>query len=107
LGLWVYFWTLCALVWVLKTCGLMVGKDCVIDSTIIDAFSSSNPQAGWSFSKRFGYKAHLLLCRDRLLSLMVLLSPANRNDAPWAIPLMWLAQGLFGFAVQVVGADAA
>ena len=107
LGLWTYFWTFCALIWVLKTRGLIVGKDWVIDSTIIDAFSASDPQAGWSFSKRFGYKVHLLLCRDSLLPLMVLLSPANRNDAPWAIPLMVLAQRLFTFSVQVVRADAA
>jgi hypothetical protein len=107
LGLWTYFWTFCALVWVLKTRGLIVGKDWVIDSTIIDAFSPNDAQAGWSFSKRFGYKVHLLLCRDSLLPIMVLLSPANRNDAPWAVPLMLLAQGWFGFAVQVVRADAA
>jgi DDE family transposase len=107
LGLWTYFWTFCALVWVLKTRGLIVGKDWVIDSTIIDAFSPNDAQAGWSFSKRFGYKVHLLLCRDSLLPLMLLLSPANRNDALWAVPLMLLAQRLFGFAVQVVRADAA
>jgi hypothetical protein len=107
LGLWAYFWSFCALVWVLKTRGFIVGKDWVIDSTIIDAFSPHDAQAGWSFSKRFGYKVHLLLCRDSLLPLMVLLSPANRNDAPWAVPLMLLAQGWFGFAVQVVRADAA
>lgn len=107
LGLWTYFWTFCALVWVLKTRGLIVGTDWVIDSTIIDAFSRHDAQAGWSFSKRFGYKVHLLLCRDSLLPLMVLLSPANRNDAPWAVPLLLLTQGVFGFAVQVVRADAA
>jgi hypothetical protein len=38
---------------------------------------------------------------------MVLLSPANRNDAPWAVPRMLLAQGWFGCAVQGVRADAA
>lgn len=103
LGLWTYFWTFCALVWVLKTRGLIVGSDWVIDSTIIDAFSVKDGQAGWSFSKRVGYKAHLLLCRDSLLPLMLLLSPANRNDAPWAIPLMLLTQGLFAFSVRVCG----
>jgi hypothetical protein len=86
------------------SCG---ATDWIIDSTIIDAFSANDPQAGWSFSKRFGYKVHLLLCRDSLLPLMVLLSPANRNDAPWAIPLMGLSQQLFAFPVQVVRADAA
>jgi hypothetical protein len=38
---------------------------------------------------------------------MVLLSPANRNDPPGAVPRMLLAQGLFGCAVQGVRADAA
>jgi hypothetical protein len=107
LGLWTYFWTFCALVWVLKTRGLIVGRDWVIDSTIMDAFSCQDGQAGWSFSKRFGYKVHLLLCRDSLLPLMVLLSPANRHDAPWAVPLMVLTQRLFAWPVQVVRADAA
>jgi hypothetical protein len=107
LGLWTYFWTFCARVWVLKTRGLMVGKDWVIDSTSIAAFWSKAGQAGWSFSQRFGYKVHRLLGRDRLLPLMLLLSPANGNDAPWAVPLMLLAQRLFAFPVQGVRADAA
>ena len=47
LGLWTCFWTFCALVWVLKTRGLIVGKDWVIDSTIIDAFSTKDAHAGW------------------------------------------------------------
>ena len=107
LGIWISFWTFWALVWVVYTRGLLVGKDWVIDSTIIDAFSRSDQQAGWSFSKRFGYKVHLLLCRDSLLPIMLLVSPANRNDAPWAIPLMLLAHRLFTLPVQVVRADAA
>ncbi len=64
-------------------------------------------QAGWSFSKRFGYKVHTLLCRDSLLPILFLLSPANRNDAPWAVPLMALAHWLFRLPVAVVRADAA
>jgi hypothetical protein len=90
-----------------KTRGLIVGKDWAIDSTIIDAFSLHDTQSGWSFSKRFGYRVHLLLCRDSLLLLMVLLSPANRNDAPWTVPLMMLTQFLFALPVSVVRADAA
>lgn len=107
LGLWVYFLTFCALVWVLISRGVIVGRDWVIDSTIIDAFSHKDEQAGWSFSKRFGYKVHMLICRDSLLPLMLLVSPANRHDAPWAVPLMVLAQRLFRLPVQVVRADAA
>jgi hypothetical protein len=107
LGLWVYFLTFCALVWVLISRGVIAGRDWVIDSTLIDAFSQRDGEAGWSFSKRFGYKVHMLMCRDSLLPLMLLVSPANRNDAPWAVPLMTLAYSLFQVPVQVVRADAA
>ena len=107
LGLWVYFLTFVALVWVLISRGVITGRDWVIDSTIIDVFSRKDDQAGWSFSKRFGYKVHLLMCRDSLLPLMLLVSPANRNDAPWAVPLMALTQALFHLPVQQVRADAA
>ena len=107
LGLWVYFMTFCALVWVLISRGVITGRDWVLDSTIIDAFSRQDTQAGWSFSKRFGYKVHMLLCRDSLLPLALLVSPANRNDAPWAVPLMLLAWRCFQLPVQVVRADAA
>jgi hypothetical protein len=64
-------------------------------------------QAGWSFTKRFEYKAHMLICRDSLLPLMLLVSPANRNDAPWAVRLMLLAHRCFRLPVEVVRADAA
>lgn len=107
LGIWVYFLTFCALVGVLIRQGILSGRDWVIDSTIIDAFSRKDKQAGWSFSKRFGYKVHMLICRDSLLPIFFLLSPANRNDAPWAIPLMTIALRLFALPVEVVRADAA
>lgn len=57
LGLWVYFITFWALVWVLIGRGVLLGRDWVIDATIIDAFSCLDKQAGWSFTKHFGYKA--------------------------------------------------
>jgi hypothetical protein len=99
--------TFCALVGVLIGRGVISGRDWVIDSTIIDAFSSDDSGAGWSFTKRFGYKVHMLICRESLLPIMVLVSPANRHDAPWAVPLMTLAQQFFALPVQVVRADAA
>jgi hypothetical protein len=107
LGIGVYFLTFVALVWVLISRGIIAGRDWVIDSTIIEAFSRKDGEAGWSFTKRFGYKVHMLICRDSLLPLMVLVSPANRHDAPWAIPLMALTHALFRLPVQVVRADAA
>lgn len=107
LGNWVLFVTFVALVWVMISRGVIAGRDWVIDSTIIDAFSRHDGEAGWSFTKRFGYKVHMLICRDSLLPLMVLVSPANRHDAPWAVPLMALTHALFHLPVQVVRADAA
>ena len=63
--------------------------------------------AAWSFSKRFGYKVHILIGRDSLLPPMFLVSPANAHDAPWAPRLMALAHHLFALPVEVVRADAA
>lgn len=107
LGIWVYFITFCLLVYILVRRGLITGRDWVIDSTIIDAYNSTDVDAKWSFTNRFGYKVHMLICRDSLLPIMFLVSPANANDAPWAIPLMSLAQRIFRFSVDVVRADAA
>ena len=102
-----YFITFCSLVFILIRRGVLVGRDWVIDSTIIDAFSGQDSQAGWSFTRRFGYKVHHLLCRDSLLPIMLLVSPANANDAPWAPRLMTLAHHVFALPVTVVRADAA
>ena len=101
------FSDLLRLVWVLISRGVIAGRDWMLDSTIIDAFSRQDEQASWSFSKRFGYKVHMLICRDSLLPLMLLVSPANRNDAPWAVPLMALAYSLFRLPVNIVRAGAA
>jgi hypothetical protein len=61
---------------------MILGRDLVIDSTIIDIFTLQDVSANWSFSKRFGYKVHMLICRDRLLPATVLVSPVNVNDGP-------------------------
>lgn len=107
LGIGVYFLTFCTLVAILVRRGLILGRDWVIDSTIIDAFSQQDAEGGWSFSKRFGYKVHMLICRDSLLPIMFLVSPANANDSPWAPRLMALAHCLFALPVAIVRADAA
>jgi hypothetical protein len=107
LGIWVYFVTFCLLVAILIRRGVILGRDWVIDSTIIDACTLQDTDANWSFSKRFGYKVHLLICRHSLLPIMFLVSPANANDGPWAPRLMALAHHLFALPVTVVRADAA
>lgn len=107
LGMWVYVITFCSLVFLLIRRGVLLGRDWVIDSTIIDAFSRNDGAAGWSFSQRFGYKVHLLMCRDSLLPILLLVSPANANDVPWGRRLLRLAHFLFALPVAVVRADAA
>ncbi|HEY75789.1 MAG TPA: transposase [Thermoflexia bacterium] len=74
---------------------------------MIDAFSRQDLDAAWHFAKRFGYKVHMLICRDALLPVMFLVTPANRNDAPWAVPLLELFRRCFALPVRVVRADAA
>lgn len=107
LGLVVYFVTFCALVWQLIRRGVIRGQDLVLDSTLIDAFSRKDLDAAWHFAKRFGYKVHMLICRDALLPVVFLVTPANRNDAPWAVPLLELFRRCFALPVRVVRADAA
>lgn len=107
LGLWVYFVTFISLVWLLIGRGVILGRDLVLDSTTIEAFSKLDLEAAWSFAKKFGFKVHMVICRDSLLPLMFLVTPANRNDAPWAVPLLELVRRCFRLPVQVVRADAA
>jgi hypothetical protein len=107
LGLWVYFVAFCALVWQLIGRGVIRGEDIIIDSTVIDAFSKHDLEAAWHFAKRFGYKVHMLICRNALLPVMFLVTPANRNDAPWAVLLLEMFRRCFALPVRVVRADAA
>lgn len=107
LGLWVYWVTFCALVWQLIHRGVISGEDLVLDSTVVTAFSLADLEAAWHYAKRYGYKVHMLICRQALLPLMFLVTPANRNDAAWAIPLLELARRCFALSVRVVRADAA
>lgn len=107
LGLWVYFVTFISLVWLLVRRGVILGYDLVLDSTIIEAFSRLDLEAAWSFAKKFGFKVHMVICRHSFLPLMFLVTPANRNDAPWAVPLLELVRRWFRLPIQVVRADAA
>lgn len=86
------FWLLdLALVWRGLRGGLLTGRDVVIDSSLLAAWSKDDPDAAWSFPSSgyvFGYKAHVLLDRAARLPLFFLLSPANKNDLPFAYPLL-------------------
>ena len=91
--------------------GLIAGRDVALDSTLLAAWTTADPDAAWSFPSRtgrvFGYKVHVLLDRAARLPILFLLSPANRNDLPFAYPLLGLARGLLGLPLRIVRADGA
>jgi len=78
----------------------------VIDSSLLAAWSRADSDADWSFPSSFhGYKVHVLLDRAARLPLCFLLSPANKNDLPFAYPLLWF--GRFVLALPIHGVRAA
>lgn len=107
------FWLLfVALVWRAIRSGLIRGRDVVIDSTLLAAWSRSDLDAAWSYPSRwkgriFGYKVHTIIDRYARLPIGFVLSSANRNDLPFAYPLLWLARFFFALPVHVVRADGA
>jgi len=81
--------------------GLIGGRDVILDSTLLPAWSRHDPAAAWSFpsvskGRVFGYKVHTLLDRASRLPVFFLLSSANRNDLPFAYPLLGFARLAFG-----------
>lgn len=101
-----------ALVWHVLRGGLATGRDVALDSTLLAAWSRHDPDAAWSYPSKhhgrvFGYKVHVLLDRFARLPLFFLISPANRNDLPFAYPLLAAARFVLGVPVRVVRADGA
>ena len=91
--------------------GVIKGTDVILDATTLQAWFRVDPEANWSFPKPWkgsvwGYKVHTLLCRWSQLPIMFLVTPANRQDAPFAIALLSLAVVCFGFSITLVRADA-
>jgi hypothetical protein len=107
------FWLLyLALVWHVLRGGLATGRDVALDSTLLAAWSRQDPDAAWSYPSKhhgrvFGYKVHVLLDRVARLPLFFLISPANRNDLPFAFPVLWVARFVLGLPLRVVRADGA
>lgn len=99
------------LVWRAIQVGLIRGRDVVIDSTLVTAWTRLDIAAAWSYpsskGRVFGYKVHTLLDRHARLPIFFLLSSANRNDLPFAYPLLWLGRFLFRLPIHVVRADGA
>jgi len=91
--------------------GVIKGTDVILDATTLQAWFRGDPEAKWSFPKPWkgsvwGYKVHTLLCRWSQLPIMFLVTPANRQDSPFAIALLSLAVVCFGFSITLVRADA-
>ena len=106
------FWVLdLALVYRAAATGLVRGRDVALDSTLVAAWSRWDPDAALSYlsakGRVHGYKVHVLLDRAARLPLFFLLSPANRNDLPFAYPLLWAGRFLLGLPLRLVRADGA
>lgn len=101
-----------ALVWQALRVGLIGGRDVILDSTLLAAWSRQDADTAWSFpsaakGRVFGYKVHVLLDRASRLPVFFLLSPANRNDLPFAYPLLAFGRVAFGLPLRIVRADGA
>lgn len=106
------FWFLfIALVAQLVRLGVIKGTDVILDATTLQGWFRVDPHAAWSFPKPWkgsiwGYKVHTLLCRWSELPIVFVVTPANRQDSPFAITLLTLAVYCFGFSLTIVRADA-
>jgi len=112
LGLLPYFLFFVALVAALIRLGLIKGYDLIIDSSLLEAWYKDDPDAKWSYPGRrkgsiFGYKIHSIICRWSYLPVFFVITPANANDGPLAIPMLAATVLLYGFRVLFVRADAA
>jgi hypothetical protein len=91
--------------------GLIRGRDVALDSTLLAAWSPHDSDAAWSYpspkGRVFGYKVHVLLDRAARLPIVFLVSPANRNDLPFAYPLLGFARFVLALPLHVVRADGA
>jgi hypothetical protein len=88
LGVLPCFLLMVALVWELARRGIILGKELILDSTTVLAWFSKDIDAMKSYCGKFGFKVHTVICRISMMPLVFIISPANRNDAPFAIPLL-------------------
>jgi len=111
LGILPFFFFFVGMVWQLIRVGVIKGKDVVLDGSVLKAWFLKDPDAQWSFPKpwkasTWGFKVHTLLCRWSSLPVMFLVTPANRQESLYAIPLLLMAVFCYGFQILIVRADA-
>ncbi len=107
-----YFLIFIALVVALLRMSVIRGWDLIIDSSLLAAWYHHDPGAAWSWPAKwkgriFGYKVHTILCRWFYLPLFFVVTPANCNDGPLAIPMFMAVVLLYHVRIRVVRADAA
>lgn len=111
LGIFPFWLFFIALAWQLLRCGIIHGRDVILDATTQHSWFDGDRQAAWSFPKPgkgsvWGYKVHTLLCRHSQLPMMFLVTSANRQESLCAIPLLTLAVAFYGLSFSIVRADA-
>jgi hypothetical protein len=111
LGVMPFWFLFVLLVGQLIRLGVIYGTDVIVDGTTLQAWFHHDPDAGWSFPKAWhgstwGYKVHTVLCRWSQLPMMFLVTPANRQEAVMAIPLLTLMLVCYGDTIRLVRADA-
>ena len=111
LGVLPFWFLFIGMVWQLTRMGVIRGTDMILDATTQQAWFHEDSEASWSFPKPWhgsvwGYKVHTLLCRWSALPVMFLVTPANAQESPLAIPLLLLAVAFFAYPIVVVRADA-
>lgn len=112
ISLTVYFAFFVLLVRQLLRNGVLAGRDLIIDSTILRAWSLADAYCAVSYkykdvNKRFGVKVHTVIDRISGLPIMLSVSPANSNDGPFALPLLQGAVQLYNLNIAIVRGDAA
>lgn len=110
LGILPFWFFFVAMVWQVIRFGIIKGTDVILDGTTLRLWFHDDPEAGWSFPKPWkgsvwGYKVHTLLCRWSQLPVLFLITPANRQEAIAAIPLLTLSIVLFALPITIVRAD--
>jgi hypothetical protein len=111
LGVLPFLFFFLALVAQLIRLGAITGKELIVDSTLLRAWSKADPGAAWQQyagkAHVFGYKVHTVLCRQANLPVFVLVTPANVHDSLVGWLIVLVAALVYGFRVLVVYADAA
>lgn len=111
LGVSPFFFFFLGLVAQLIRLGVIIGKELIVDSTLLKAWYHEDPGAAWQkYAGKpalFGYKVHVVLCRQSELPLFVLVTPANVHDTVVGWLIVLVTAMIYALRVWVVYADAA